>query len=157
MSQASAIVPRGQVPIPPEIGESLKEAYKLKGGLTAFSKRAGIKSDTLRLAMKRGTTTARTLERLKSALEKSGLPALGSRSRADVSRALAGNGHSESAVEHIDHLPPAVLRHLQRVSGALLDGMQLMQLTVLKVLQEELVEAQGFPAQGLPTRPPKGR
>ena len=152
MSQPRAPVPRGQVLIPPEICEYVKETYKLKGGISAFSKRAGIKSDTLRLAMKRGTTTAKTLERLEDAVAKSGLPMLANKGRTAMSRLASGNGHPESAVEHIEQLPPAVLRQIQRVSSALLDGMQLMQLTVLKALQEELVEGQGLPARRMKER-----
>jgi len=144
MTPAHTPAPRGQVPIPPEVGEQMKEMYKLKGGITAFSKRAGIKSDTLRLAMKRGTTTARTLERLKRALEKSGVPVpvLASKGRTEPARPPAASGQPESPASpaQIEHLPPAVLRQVQRVSSALLDGMQLMQLTMLKALQEELMD-----------------
>ena len=136
----SAVVPRGQVPIPPEVSERLKELKQLKGGLTGFTNRAGIKSDTLRLAIKRGTTTERTLLRITTALEKSGGPLLTTKSRA-----VAGNGHVDAAVRDIGQLPPDVVRRIQRVSGALLDGMQLMQLTVLKVLQEEIVDSQEVP------------
>ena len=139
---ARAPVPRGQVSIPPEVSEYMKEMYKLKGGITAFSKQSGIKSDTLRLAMKRGTTTTKTLQRLRTAVEKAGVPVLSGNGRALVTRATAAaaNGHADAAVGQIEHLPPAVLRQIQRVSGALLDGMQLMQLTILKALQEELVD-----------------
>jgi hypothetical protein len=143
MAQSHTPVPRGQVTIPPEICEYMKDLYKTKGGITAFSNHTGIKSDTLRVAMKRGTTTPRTLERLKSGVVKPGVPVLATKSRTDVSRAAAGNGHLEPAVEQqIGQLPPVVLRHIERVSSALLDGMQLMQLTILKVLQEELMDGQ---------------
>lgn len=150
--QPRLIVPRGQVPIPPEVFEYLKELQKLKGGITAFTDRAEIKSDTLRLAMKRGTTTERTLKRIEGAMEKSGVPVLASKSRIAVTRVGMGNGHAELALGQIAQLPPAMLRRIQRVSSALLDGMQLMQLTVLKVIQEELVEDQSGPASSQQTR-----
>lgn len=139
---ARAPVPRGQVAIPPEISEYMKDAYQLKGGITAFSKQSGIKSDTLRLAMKRGTTTAKTLDRLRVAVEKAGVPVLMPASRALVTRppSTNGNGEAPAPLDHVQHLPPAVLRQVQRVSSALLDGMQLMQLTILKAIQEEMMD-----------------
>jgi len=141
---ARSPVPRGQVAIPPEISEYMKEMYKLKGGITAFSKQSGIKSDTLRLAMKRGTTTNKTLQRLRTTVEKAGVPVLSDAGRALVPRPPAAmNGQIDAAIAQIEHLPPAVLRQVQRVSGALLDGMQLMQLTILKALQEELLDGHG--------------
>ncbi len=140
---AQAVVPRGQVPIPPELWQFLKDLYKAKGGITGFSKRSGVKSDTLRMAIKRGTTTEGTLKRIKAAAEKIGLPVLATKAQA-ARTGENGNGQGESAVQ-IEHLPPAVLRQIQRVSSALLDGMQLMQLTVLKALQEELGDGHGIP------------
>jgi len=139
-AHASAPIPRGQVSIPPEVFDHLKGLQQIKGGLTAFVERAGIKSDTLRLAMKRGTTTARTMHRIQAAVDRAGLPMLtGKGPRALVPTATT-NGHSETTIGQLAQLPPAVLRRVQRVSSALLDGMQLMQLTVLKVIQEELAE-----------------
>jgi hypothetical protein len=149
-AQSHPPIPRGQVSIPPEIFEHLKGLQQLKGGLTAFTERAGIKSDTLRLAMKRGTTTERTLQRIRNAVERAGLPMLNGKSRTALATVATSNGHVEAMIGQIAHLPPAVLRRVQRVSSALLDGMQLMQLTVLKVIQEELAE------ESIPT-PPKGR
>lgn len=140
MSPKKTVVPRGQVPIPPEVNARLAELKHMKGGLTAFTERAGIKSDTLRLAMKRGTTTERTLARITKGLEKSGLSVLGA-----TPSAAKGNGQPVATVRDIRQLPPDVVRRIQRVSGALLDGMQLMQLTVLKVLQEEITESQEVP------------
>jgi hypothetical protein len=149
-AQSHPPIPRGQVSIPPEIFEHLKGLQQMKGGLTAFTERAGIKSDTLRLAMKRGTTTERTLQRIRNAVERAGLPMLTSKSRPALAAVPGSTGQVEALIGQLAQLPPAVLRRVQRVSGALLDGMQLMQLTVLKVIQEELAEESM-------AAPPKGK
>lgn len=157
MAPRPTVAPRGQVAIPPEVREQIKAMYNLKGGISGFSKRAGIKSDTLRLAMKRGTTTERTLARVKRAIEKVGLPALAGGKVAAATAlttaavpavpaaTVSAKSQPGAALAQVGQLPPSVLRQVQRVSSALLDGMQLMQLTVLKALQEELTDGPVFP------------
>jgi hypothetical protein len=140
------------VSIPPEVLEHLKGLQQLKGGLTAFTERAGIKSDTLRLAMKRGTTTNRTLHRIQAAVDRAGLPMLTGKGGRTLVPVTTPNGHIETTIGQLAQLPPAMLRRVQRVSSALLDGMQLMQLTVLKVIQEELAEESLAAAAAAPSK-----
>lgn len=103
---------------PAEVTQELQQLFKLRGQTSALADRAKVNTTTLARIRKGSPVTVASLNKVVRALQAQTLPA------------------PTSAVATLPDEPAAVngMRHLERYTAALMEGMEFMRLQVLRYL-----------------------